>query len=261
MNIVFIGDSYCSSSLDNQAYNESAGQQRNEDPWLPSWVDLASRQLKLDPYSFGAAGRSWYFSRYRWLYHADGDPDFMNQTAVIVFCHTEPNRYNTGNGNVSVSMLNTDYKSDDSVNRKKTQAVRLWATELIDHPFQSWAQKQWFYEIARILAPYPHIKQIHFNNFPFTVETSSILTGCVYTTPLIHLSLAELIGTTAEINSQAFQNDPRVNHFNSHNNRAMADLLVDSVNNYKTGRPAIDTTGFDIKNSNAFNWPNEYGSK
>jgi hypothetical protein len=121
---------------------------------------------------------------------------------------------------------------------------------------QDWSQEQWYYEIAR---DFSDIKQVHFNNYPFTHEkTARILgtVGMVYTTPLIHLSLGEMTGTEEEMTKNGMTQDQRTNHFNDTNNQALAQVLIQAYRNYQPGVYEIDYNGFDIKNWNAFNWPN-----
>lgn len=252
-NIIFIGDSFCcawrnSLNPDNHYHT---GQYYPVSDTLSSWMDVAADQLDLAVYSFGFPGRSWYFSRTQFLKYLSHTPDLLDNASVVVFCHTDHCRMNTSDSSISVAMQMPGYQHDSD----KALALKMWMTDLVDYRYQTWAQEQWFHEINRIFAPYPDIKLIHFNNFPFSIESSKLLNGCVFTTALMHLSLAEFTGTTQEITKRAFDNDQRINHFNEHNNRALGNLVVDAVKNYRTGRFEIDISKFDYNNPKAVNWP------
>ena len=255
--LVVVGDSYCSSARTNLIYNEfdsdAVGQQVNPDPKLHSWIDVAANHLNLNLYSFGYAGRSWYYSRQALFRYIADNPGWVDQIECMVFCHTDAYRYNTGNGGVHNSLYLSDSYRDHQ-QQLLANALRNWTVELMDPPFQGWAQEQWFYEIAR---EFKHINQIHFNNYHHTVEKSiNILPGVVFTTPLVYLSLGETSGTDEEIVKKYMTHDSRVNHFNAHNNIALGNLVSSTVQTYQPGHYTIDSSKFDIVNPNATKWPN-----
>jgi len=258
-NIVFVGDSYCSSWAGPSVIPHRNAQQKDDNKTHVSWLDRSATKLGLNLYSFGFAGRSWYYSRRQLFDHMEYDPEWINTVDLMVFCHTDDNRLNTGNGDVGNEMLAVNYRPHKEDQRYKykielAQLLQRWTLDLIDNPFQTWAHEQWFYEIARTFG---HVKQVHFNNYPFTVDnTTAILPGVVYTTPLVHISLGEATGTDAEIVKNFMTDDQRVNHFNPHNNAALANIVIATAQDYQPGIRSIDLTNFDLPNKNAFNWPN-----
>lgn len=258
-NIVFVGDSYCSSWSGASVIPHLHSQQKDEDATHFSWLDVAASKLELNLYSFGFAGRSWYYSRKQLFDHMEYDPDWINSVDLMVFCHTNANRFNTGNGDVGNEMMDRSYrphKLDHQYQYKLdlAESLQRWLTDLIDNPYQNWCQEQWFHEIARTFGA---VRQIHFNNFPFTVDkTTAILPGVVYTTPLVHISLGEATGTDAEITNNFLINDRRVNHFSSHNNLALGNVIAATAQDYQPGVRPIDLSEFDLPNKNAVNWPN-----
>jgi hypothetical protein len=257
-NIVFVGDSYCSCWAGPSPIPHCHAQQKDEDIDRPSWLDVAADKLELNLYSFGYAGRSWYYSRQQLFEHMEYDPKWIKSVDLMVFCHTDSSRYNTGNGTIGNEMLDFNYRPlpKDSEYKNKidlAESLHRWVTDLIDYPYQDWAQEQWFHEIART---FKDIKQIHFNNYTFTTDkTSSILPGVIYTTPLVHISLGEATGTDAEVTKNFMTEDNRVNHFSPHNNRTLGNLVATTAQNYQPGVYSIDTSNFEIINPNATRWP------
>lgn len=260
-NIVFVGDSYCSAWGGPSVISHWPRQQKfhPRDLNRRSWLDVSADRLGLDLYSFGFAGVSWYYSRLQLFKHMASNPGWIENVAVMIFCHTDCWRYNTGNGTIGVEMSMPDYQPafkdqyyEDNVRAAK--AYKTWLLDLMDVDYQSWAQEQWFHEIART---FQHVPQMHFCAFPHNVDIAKkILPGIVFTTPLVHVSLGEATGTDAEIVQKFMANDQRSNHFSMQNNQALGDLVADSVQNYQPGARPIDTDKFDIINPNAANWPN-----
>lgn len=256
--IVFVGDSFCSAFSDPCGNPHGYAQQY--DYLNQNWLNDSAQQLDLDLYCFGYAGRSWFYSRSQFFRHMNDNPAFRDSVELLVFCHTDNNRYNTGNGDIGNEMLSTDYRPDvndprrkDKINR--AESLKIWLADLRDGAVQDWSQTQWYYEIAR---DFSDIKQVHFNNYPFTVEkTTRILSpvGMVFTTPLIHISLGEMTGSDRHIEKYGMAEDQRTNHFSPANNRALALTLVNAYKNYSVGTYDIDLSGFDIQNHNAFRWP------
>ena len=260
-NIVFVGDSYCSAWGGPSVISHWPRQQKfhPSDRNRCSWLDVSAAKLGLDLYSFGFAGASWYYSRLQLFKHMASNPGWIENVAVMIFCHTDCWRYSTGDGHIGVEMSMPDYQPafkdqyyEDNVRTAK--AYKTWLLDLMDADYQFWAQEQWFHEIART---FQHVPQMHFCAFPHNVDIAKkILPGIVFTTPLVHVSLGEATGTDAEIVEKFMANDQRSNHFSMQNNQALGDLVADSMQNYQPGARPIDTDKFDIINPNAANWPN-----
>jgi hypothetical protein len=257
-NIVFVGDSYCSSWRGPSGIAHQYAQQHDPDLAHSSWLDVTADKLDLTLYSFGFIGRSWYFSKRQLFKYMEANPKWIKSVDLMVFCHTDSARFNTECGDIGKEMINVDYAPhpDDADPKRKLQlakSVRVWYADLMDYPYQDWVQEQWFHEIART---FKDIKQIHFNNFTNTVQSaSSILPGVVYTTPLVHVSLGEALGTDSEIVKNYLLVDQRANHFSTVNNIALAEVVVTTALDYRPGARPIDLSNFYQPNKNASRWP------
>jgi hypothetical protein len=117
-------------------------------------------------------------------------------------------------------------------------ASRLWLLHLHDYEFQDWAQQQYFRELAH---DYSTVKTIHFHNFKHSVQSSDLLPGMVYTTPLMEISTRE-----PGVDESWVVQDGRANHLNPHNNRALAQVIIGAIDNYRPGLHTINLTGFDL---------------
>jgi hypothetical protein len=134
---------------------------------------------------------------------------------------------------------------------EQQQAVAAHYRHLYDDKFHCWAQEQWFREIHQ---RFSHLKTIHLHCFPDTVPLSHLLPGCVYTTPLIHISVGELSGTEIEISKQ-LSRDTRYNHMSQYNNQVLADVIIDAIDNYTPGTYKLPMEKFNRPNPNAENFP------
>lgn len=254
--IAFVGDSFCA---DINAYHWSAnGEQSFQRQSEYSFPSLVADHYDYNLLAHGYSGKSWWFSRVQFKKTFNKNPKLIDKLDAIVFCHTDPNRVNSSN--VHVSSGNHAYReesSNDSEEQKQTaRAQQQWSRCLLDEEFQKWAQINWFRELTR---EWSHVKQIHF--YSFTGEQhNDLLTGTRFTTPLIHISVAELVGFSREIHNQ-LGNDSRINHLSDYNNRVLASVIIDSIDNYKHEVRSLDISKFHIENPNYANFPTgNYGS-
>lgn len=254
-NIIFVGDSYCSAFGKSKLLHYPDQQQS----YNRSWVDIITNHYDLDLYCFGYAGKSWYYSRHMWYMAMDGLPDMLHNTDILVFVHTDAYRYNSVDPDVS-TQLTVDDETYSNQNLKT--AFKYWNTYLYDGNFQEWAQRAWFRELNERLGPMPNLKILHFFSFPQTLKIiPHDTTGMIFTTPLVHLSLGEITGTDEEISLKGMKYDGRCNHFSKENNQHLANVVIDSVDNYKPGFLPIDHTKFNLPNPNSFKWPSPgYGT-
>lgn len=249
-NIIFVGDSFCAGFTPvGNGTNKIHGPQtiRCSAPDLVLHPTVVAMNYGYNLYNFGYGGESWWYSRHQ-MYDFLTDhytiPVQVDSIAAIVFFHTDPGRLNT-----HIDDRSSEFK----------YAQKLWQTVLVDMYFQSWAQKNWFLEIGQL---FKNVPTIHFNCFPFTVEDSCVLPGMIFKTPLIHLSIGELIGTDKDIEHLVTFKEDRLNHFNNQNNQALADVIIHALDNYCPGMYDIDTSNFYQPNANAHLFPNPgYGTK
>jgi hypothetical protein len=260
-NIIFIGDSFCN------AYQYRTG--RIHRPWQEpttdsTYLDFVADYFNLTACSYGFGGQSWYHSRCEFLKDISKSPDLLDKTDLVVFCHTTPIRLNTGTntpgGRCGVHLLPDTVEHLHPRNKSSqeqlevSKALGMWQVYLMDIDFQNWAQIKWFEEIHTLFA---EKKMIHFSCFPCadTQKEFERLPGMVYRTPLVHISLGEKIGTDEEVGQSHWQ-ETRKNHLSVTNNRALADVIIDSFKNYMPGCYDIDLSKFEILNPNASRWPN-----
>jgi hypothetical protein len=246
-NIIFVGDSYCATFLNTKEESLPSGQVGSHQP---TYLNLVANNFDCDLYSFGYAGKSWWYSRCELINFLNNNSAWYQNNQAIIFCHTDCNRPNTTDPSIGTGLL-----SQDNQHTIQAQAYKLWELEIKDSAFQRWAQDQWFNEINQ---KFSHIKTIHFNVSFDSVESSqNLLPGSVFTTPLINISLGEFVGSDSEVLSKSTFMDQRPNHFNEKNNQAMANLIIDSLKNYSKGSRPVDLVkyGFDQPNPNAHRWP------
>lgn len=260
--LVFVGDSYCAAYQGVNTEDTSVAQVNAH---YPTYLNLSAEWLDCDFYSFGYPGHSWWYSRNRLLKLLDspeqqqlkdqGELNFYDFADAFIFCHTDANRLTTSNPRVSTALLQDDLTNlSPYYDSMLSTPYKLWSTLLVDGEFQLWAMERWFEEINQRFGDRP---MIHFNVTPYTVDISRQLKGVVYTTPLLNVSIGEVTGTEKEIIENSLVDDQRYNHFNEHNQSAMARLIVDTLNNYQPGCRPIDLVkyDFDQPNSNAWRWP------
>lgn len=246
--IIYIGDSYCASfRFQYHMQSEAIGQVHTHLNDV-SHLNLAADALGLKLYSFGFAGRSWFYSRNRYYRALDHIKNLFTAAEAVVFVHTDAYRCPSIDDNVAVGL---GFGFADPGAEHLVEPYQQWQKYLMDPMFMVWAQEQWFREINTLFADK---KLIHFTGHNDSHVNYSILNGMFYTTPLVHLSIGELKGTDSQVIEQ-LANDTRYNHFNDHNNRALADVVVESVRNYSPGKYQIDKSKFYQPNPNAFKYP------
>ena len=224
-NIIFIGDSFCSAmSPAHFAEGGSLAGQGGGDEWTHPTIVANAFTAKLKNYGF--SGKSWWYSYSQ--FNKDKSRVLTKDTVAIVFFHTDPSRINSTNPNWTngLKFMNEEYQ----------HLYKEWVAYMYDAQFQPWAQKRYFSELKEL---YSDIKTIHFNCFSDTVSYCDLLPGMVYWTPLYTISLSE--------EHADYNNDTRYNHFSPKNNLVLAQLIVDSINNYKPGQYSIDTSTFDLE--------------
>ena len=248
-NIVFVGDSYCASYNNDSSLlkdqlskdqNSVTCQHKVSDDGIPCHPSLVANHFNCSLHPHGYGGKSWWYSRqkYRQFYL---NAFSIDNTLAVIFFHTHPNRINNAwNDNLAKRL-------HDAV------AIKQYYLEIHDPDYDNWACQQWFKEIAQ---EHTQVKTIHFHCFPETVKWSDLLPGMIYTTPLIHISIGELTGTDTEIMNKSSTAEDRHNHLNEHNNRALSDIIIHSIENYQPGQQTIDLSKFQQVNPNANRFPN-----
>lgn len=259
--IAFVGDSFC-AAIDPGHLKLFSGPRFNphritrkglNSANIVFWPSIVIDQLGQNFAHYGFAGRSWWYS---WNKFWSDWNHRLNDLHAVVFLHTSHERLNNSTDDQLFHLPCHDtepwpmakFFNDDSRNR----AVKSYYINIHDSAFNQWCQQQYFKTIRELL---PDIRQIHFFCFSAPSQiTCDILPGIRFTTPLVALSAAEL-GATGRLPS----GDLRANHFNEHNNRAMAQLVIDALNNYTPRISSIPLDGWDLQvEPNDSLWPHFY---
>lgn len=246
--IFFVGDSFCNCfHIDSK-----------RGPWPPHWqygvttTNLLHPSLVADYFDYklhvhGYGGKSWWYSRCKFfsdLEKCRTNPKQTFDLKAVIFFHSDPWRIN----NSWNDSLNQTRQFDEP---EKTYYYK----NILDPDFQQWCQAQWYHEIAREFGD--ELKTLHFFCFPKSMRNSDCLPGMVFDNiSMIEISIAELTGSREEINRMMSIEEQRFNHLSGVNNRALAEFIIQSIENYNPGRHCIDLDKFDMPNKNYKNWPN-----
>ena len=256
--IAFIGDSFCAAiNSDHYVRNgRSRLQYGIKDPDRASFPSLVAEHYDLNLLAHGYNGKSWWFSRTQFLKQLADNPKIKNKLDAIVFCHTDRHRINSDS--IYASSVNhgptprEDTSYADKEDQLTSQAQVQWIKHLYDDNFQLWSQLNWFREISN---EWSHVKQVHFHCFTSEQQHNDLLIGQRFTTPLIHVSVSELKGSIREIRNQLANDSARANHMNNDNNRTLAKITIDALDNYEHKIRPIDMSMFSIANPNYDKFP------
>lgn len=252
--IAFVGDSFC-ATIDRKHLSLFSGPRFNPHRHSRSantafWPSIVIDQLGQNLAHYGFGGRSWWYS---WNKFWSDWNHRLNDLHAVVFLHTNHDRLNNSIDDELFHLPHdTARKRELFKDESRDNAVKLYYAYIHDCAFNQWCQQQYFKTIRELL---PEIRQIHF--FCFSVPsqiTCDILPGIRFTTPLAALSAAELDAT-----GRLPLGDPRANHFNEHNNRAMAQLVIDALRYYSPRISSIPLDGWDLQvEPNGSLWPHFY---
>lgn len=251
--IAFIGDSFCADYngfgpqlLLDASYMKWKNQGAHNAKYL-CWPSILAERLDCKIANFGFGGASWWHSWQLFITFCWDNPSFAReQLETIVFCHTNPDRINSLH---HVSSL------PDQLDQYHSRGIEYYYRHLYDHSFGVWAQKQYFHEIKYLFSD---IKTIHL--FSLHIDPTDIpgfdqLPGIRFLNPLIWISVGELTGSESEIRFNIGAGETRINHLNEHNNRVLAEVLFQEIENYHVGNRTLDYDLFDIQNPNFREWP------
>lgn len=224
--IAFIGDSFCAtvSPKHYSLFKDMPGHEFRGRIHSSAWPSLVVDTLEANIAPYGFLSRSWWYS---WQKFWQDWQDRLDRLDAVIFVHTNHERFNHEDDKV-INLLSDRVKEvfKHLHAEDMNQAVRLYYTHLFDKSFHKWSQQQFFRYLRDHL---PDCKIIHYFCFDFpSRETQSVLPGMIFSSPLYLLSRAELQQTESFL-------DTRANHFNDHNNQALADLTVQALNHYRPG--------------------------
>lgn len=216
-NIIITGDSFC--------YDQTSA-------WPRQLADL----LRLNLVGQGFSGGHWWACR---DYLKKLTDQIIDNTEVMLFVHTNANRIPTSDPNLVQGDPNTK-------NTEPEQAVYLYHKYISDILFAEWAQQRWFEEITQT---WGHKRLCHLHAFPWTTPYENLLSGLIVQPNLAALSLNEL--GTEEFSLIA---DTRSNHFNTHNNQALAQELARMISQNFTGTHQLNLCNFEKRTTRWLGW-------
>ena len=250
--IAFVGDSFC-ASIAPRHLSLFSGPRFNPQRLSRSdntafWPSIVIDELGQNLAHYGFSGRSWWYS---WSKFWSDWNHRLNDLHAVIFMHTNHDRLNNS---TDPHLFHLPYEPMPEMfkHEPRSDAVKLYYAYIHDSAFNQWCQQQYFKTIRELLQDVP---QIHFFCFSTPSEiTCDILPGIRFTTPLAALSTAEL-DTTGRLPTD----DTRANHFNEHNNRAMAHLVIDTLRDYSPRISSIPLDGWDLQViPNDSLWPHLY---
>jgi len=221
-NIIITGDSFC--------YD-----QRPDAP-TPVWPRVLADLLGLSLHGQGFPGGHWWACR---NYLIKLPKDVIDNADIMVFVHTNASR---------IPSLDPQLVQGDPTarNTETEQAVYLYHKYISDTLFAEWAQQRWFEEITR---NWGHKKLCHLHAFPWTMPYENSLSGLIAQPNLAALSLNELGADKFSLIA-----DIRSNHFNPHNNQALARELARMITENLTGPQNLNLYEFDQQTTQWLGW-------
>jgi len=244
-NIVFVGDSFCAHwgrLGDSESPHRGPGQgPGNGNPH--QIVNVGHPGLVAAYWGdrlrcFGYGGKSWWYSWCRFQRTLRQEPDLLSQARAVIFFHTDCNRINCQSEPLTIMHSPTNFAQSDHTDSVADRALasayaQYVRHDLYDEDFQQWAQQQYFRTLARDLG---HLQTVHFNCFKESVTDSvELLPGAVFTTPLYEVSHRQPDTADREL----------ANHLNAHNNQALAQVIIQAVEQYWSGARIIDLANFE----------------
>ena len=221
-NIIITGDSFC--------YD-----QRSEASALV-WPRILANQLGLTLHGQGFPGGHWWACR---NYLQKLPNDVIDNAEVMVFVHTNANRIPT----LDPQLVQGDPNARET---ESELAVYLYHKYISDTLFAEWSQQCWFEEIDRT---WGHKKLCHLHAFPWTTPYENLLTGLIVQPNLSALSLNELGADKFSLIA-----DTRSNHFNMHNNQALAQELTRMISQDLIGVQQLNLYNFEQKTTQWLGW-------
>jgi len=241
--VAFVGDSFCGSMDQNRTkiYTIWRADILRGPPNDASYLSAVADHFHLNIAHYGFPGRSWWYS---WYNFWRDWKDRLAEIDAVIFLHTESNRIN----NAWNQQLphNPFFSENAGLLRSGTdeqKAYKAFITHVIDANFQSWAHRQYLKYLQEQL---DGMKTLHFFSFnPVSEATASFLPGMVFTDPLYLISDSESDHATPLFRDGLIP-DLRCNHLNAKNNRTLADLIIECLENYRPGRYQLPMHRFDV---------------
>ena len=243
--LLLFGDSFAASGAATKKYDfPNQVHTWKDEVVIRPYIDILSEDLLDDRYDvrvFGFGGMSWWYS-YRMLHRElVADPTLIDRIEIVISAHTNCERI----------PYKPDHIFDSDLDQKLTKAIY---TSNFDVEFFRWAHPHWARDFSDMFKDKMMINFFCYNPYSSNIN---LFTGMQCTTPLIHLSVAELEGTQKEVDNRMTR-DKRVNHFTTENHQIFAEVCHWAIKNYKPNTQfdfPIDK--WNIKNPNYANWGKE----
>jgi hypothetical protein len=245
--IIFFGDSFIANRL---ATKSKPHQQYQEcDPGSPiNYIDIVYTTKNLDLLHFGYAGTSWWYQRCKMIEYFAYRPKELDSVDVIVMCHTNSDRIN--NSTKAVQFSEEFFKDNE---------LKKYFAHVNDPKFNQWVHLSFIKEIKEKFSDKRIINFVCFNEELSWMK--NILPGMICDTPLLAVSMAEFDCNGDPVKGRKLihardnedKTKARNNHFNEKNNQAMANIILQAIDNYTPGIFKLDLSQFDIVDSKVIN--------
>ena len=251
--LLLFGDSYAAAGAATKKHdflNQYRTWQGNSETKRP-YIDILSEDLldgQYDVQVFGFSGQSWWHSRAMLYNQYKLDPTFFDRIEIIISAHTNIGRlpYRPG----------VETNADNDLKLRK--AMNKYG---FDDRILTWAHPHWAREFSNM-----YKDKMMINFFCYNLENTNadlFTNGMNCTTPLIHLSAAELEGTKKEVDHR-MRIDARVSHFSTKNHHNFAEVCHWAIKNYKPNSQfEFPIDKWNVKNPNYANWnqSDQYGNE
>lgn len=238
-NIVFLGDSFCSHSANNDKNDLHPCQFYEEN--IVCWPDVVAKKFKKDQHNHGYGGTSWWYSYKQLRLQIIEDSDMWANTDHMVICL----------GNRSMPKID----NLELINKHQAGKFSDSATAWADESFNVWAYEKYVEEIIEWSKTRKIVVFYNFRHECWVVDKLKQHMPVCFT-PLMILSHAE---TGDETGSIEYVQGIHANHLNSHNNQALARQIIHQFAFYKPGVFQINKDLYDLKNSSLIDqWVKDY---
>lgn len=224
-NIVFFGDSFAA-----HGHNATADAQCNTaNTNLISYIDLVADDQQATAIHMGFGGQSWWYSYTKLQEWIRNNSVQWQATDAVIMCLTDAAR-------PRVSTHDNWIALHKSTSLRQYHAVLQSFTE----EFDQWAYRHFLNEVARLFKNKKVIMLPCFTGMTWiSVEMRRIFaTSAVALCTISHSEFQvsdKMKNFQNVVNHSHHQPDLRANHLSLHNNRALAQDIIDKLNNYTPG--------------------------
>jgi hypothetical protein len=224
-NIVFFGDSFAAYGLDATAYSQAPTRNTN----LTSYVDIVAQAQQAHPIYMGFSGASWWYSYKQLQQWISVNKKPWHDTQAVVMCLTDE-----GRPKVSTTKDFKLFDRDRSL-RKSHCNVQAFINE-----FDEWAYRCFLKEVVQlfrgkkvILLPcFPSVTWLSREMYRYFATSTVSLASIAHSEFVASDTIRNFDDIVKYLSRHG---DSRANHLSHHNNQALAQDIIEKLNNYTPG--------------------------